>query len=114
MGVAKSMATKILMTFLFLNLLFHSSIESYPDCYTEGGQYTGTSINKPEETLTDTAEDCQRLCQYYDSLDGPACVGFSWVDAQHSFEEIRNRCTAWSYIYGILVDYHYVSGPTYC
>merc|ERR1719348_1454645 len=97
------------LTFLFIKFAVIGLVSSaYPECYT-GGQYTGTSINNPEETLTDTAEDCQRLCQYYDSLDGPACVGFSWVDDQHSFGEIRKRCTAWSYIYGILVDYHYVS-----
>merc|ERR1712098_117260 len=113
--VGTQRTNKMLLIFMLIKFAFIALVSStYPDCYTDGGQYTGTAINHPEMTLTYTAEDCQRLCQDYDSLDGPPCLGFSWVDSQHASEELRNRCTAFSYIEGVLASYHYVSGPTYC
>merc|ERR1711935_748559 len=110
---SSSMRFEMLSLCITYVLLFVSNIshgQQISSCFKEGGQYTGTAINNPAETLTDSAEDCQKLCQFY----GHTCLGFSWVDGQHSWEELRNRCTSWNYIYGMLVDAHYVSGPAYC
>ena len=44
------------------------------DCFDQNVDYRGNDLNKGYETLTDTPEECQQLCQ-----DNEKCVEFTWV-----------------------------------
>lgn len=44
------------------------------DCYDVNVDYRGNDLNNGNETLTDTPEECQQLCQ-----DNKKCVAFTWV-----------------------------------
>ena len=81
-------------------------------CYKRNVDYLGNDLNDGYRTLTDSAKDCQILCEKH-----PACVAFSWISAnvpEGPFMERKRECWLKHTIPPGVPQKHIISGPKRC
>ena len=55
-------------------------------CYKKDVDYLGNDVNNGYQTLTESAKECQKLCQKH-----PACEAFSWISTNVPDEALKDR-----------------------
>ena len=85
--------TMIKCYLFFIRIYLHICIHIHGlgnGCYKRDVDYLGHDVNNGHQTLTDSAKECQQLCEKH-----PACVVFSWISAnvpEGPFKEREREC----------------------
>ena len=75
-------------------------------CFEDDIDYIGRDVNSCVDTLTETPEDCQILCQ-----DDPQCNFFVWIKSSH---RRKNQCCFKNKIKRKMERRGMISGPKFC